>query len=83
MRNQRILCKPFVRTLLGKKVTWTQKPQKTKFYINLEQAIFSEGEDNEYTTRITKTVKGARALFEVGFEFVTHMDGYKLFRESK
>ena len=42
-----------------------------------------KGEDNEYSTRITKTVKGSRALIEVGFEFVTDMDGYKLFRKRK
>ncbi len=67
-----------VKQLLGHKSL-----RNTEVYINLEQAIFNEGEDNEYTTRITKTVKGARALVEVGFEFVTDMDGYKLFRKRK
>jgi plastocyanin domain-containing protein len=65
---------------LGSKL---ERNKNTEISINLEQAIFSEGEDNEYTTRITKTVKGARALIEVGFEFVTDMDGYKLFRKRK
>ena len=67
-----------VKQLLGHKSL-----RNTEIYINLEQAIFSEVEDNENTTRITKTVKGARALIEVGFEFVTDMDGYKLFRKRK
>ncbi len=67
-----------VKQLLGHKSL-----RNTEIYINLEEAIFSEGEDNEYTTRITKTVKGARALIEVGFEYVTDMDGYKLFRKRK
>jgi hypothetical protein len=67
-----------VKQLLGHKSL-----RNTEIYINLEQAIFSEGEDNEYTTRITKTIKGARALIEVGFEFVTDMDGYILFRKRK
>ena len=67
-----------VKQLLGH-----QSLRNTEIYINLEQAIFSEGEDNEYTTRITKTIKGSRALIEVGFEFVTDMDGYKLFRKRK
>jgi integrase len=67
-----------VKQLLGHKSL-----KNTEIYINLEQAIFSEGEDSEYTTRITKTVKGARAVLEVGFEFVTDMDGYKLFRKRK
>ncbi|MCW3977786.1 MAG: hypothetical protein NWE77_07630 [Candidatus Bathyarchaeota archaeon] len=30
-----------------------------------------------------KTVKGARALLEAGFEYVTDMDSYKLFRKRK
>jgi len=55
----------------------------TQIYINLEQAIFKEGDDSEYTTRIAKTVKGARALLEAGFEYVTDMDGFKLFRKRK
>ena len=55
----------------------------TQIYIKLEQAIFKEGESCEYTSRIAKTVKGARALLEAGFEYVTDMDGYKLFRKRK
>ena len=57
--------------------------RNTELYINLEQAIFSEGENSEYISRIAKSVKGARALLEVGFEYVTDMDGYKLFRKRK
>jgi hypothetical protein len=41
-----------IKQLLGHK-----NLRNTEIYINLEQTIFSEGEDNEYTTRITKTVK--------------------------
>jgi len=67
-----------VKQLLGHKSL-----RNTEVYINLEQAIFSEGDDSEYTTRIAKTVKGARALLEVGFEYITDMDGFKLFRKRK
>ena len=49
----------------------------------IEQAIFGERDDSEYTTRIAKTVKGARALIEAGFEYVTDMDGFKIFRKRK
>ena len=52
-------------------------------YVNLEQALFQAGDNSEYLTRIAKTVKGARALLEVGFEYVTDMDGVKLFRKRK
>lgn len=55
----------------------------TQICINLEQAIFSLGDNSEYTTRVARTVKGARALLEAGFEYVTHMDGFKIFRKRK
>ncbi len=67
-----------VKHLLGHKSI-----KNTEIYINLEQAIFNVGESCEYTTRIAKTVKGARALLAAGFEYVTDMDGYKLFRKRK
>lgn len=38
-------------------------------------------ESNEYITRVTKTVKGARALLEAGFEYITDVAGCKLFRK--
>ncbi|MDH5636177.1 MAG: hypothetical protein OEY47_05885 [Candidatus Bathyarchaeota archaeon] len=44
---------------------------------------FDEEDNSEYTTRIAKTIKGARALLADGFEYVTEMDGYKLFRKRK
>lgn len=51
--------------------------------IYLEQVIFSEGDNSEYATRIVKTVKGARVLLEVGFEYEADMDGLKIFRKRK
>lgn len=67
-----------VKQLLGHKSL-----RNTEVYINLEQAIFNEGDNSEYTSRIAKTVKGARALLEAGFEYVTDMNGFKLFRKRK
>lgn len=67
-----------VQSMLGHK-----RINNTQLYITLEQAIFNEGDNDEYTTRITKTIKGARALLEAGFEYVTDMDGFKLFRKRK
>ena len=55
----------------------------TQIYINLEQAIFSEGDGSEYATKVAKTVRAAGKLLEVGFEYVTDMNGYKLFRKRK
>jgi hypothetical protein len=67
-----------VKLLLGHKSL-----RNTEVYINLEQAIFNVGENCEYTTRIAKTVKGARALLAAGFDYITDMDGFKLFRKRK
>ena len=55
--------------------------RNTMKYIDLEQAIYGSGESGEYTTRVAVNVKGARALLQVGFEFVTDMGGYKIFRK--
>jgi len=68
----------YVKQLLGHKSL-----RNTELYINLEQAMFSEGYNSEYTTRIAKTIKGARALLAAGFEYITEMDDYKLFRKRK
>ena len=67
-----------VKQLLGHKSI-----KNTEIYINLEQAIFGDEYNCEYSTRIAKTVKGARALLAAGFSYVTDMDGYKLFRRRK
>ncbi|MCW3979854.1 MAG: tyrosine-type recombinase/integrase [Candidatus Bathyarchaeota archaeon] len=67
-----------VQTLLGHKSI-----KNTQIYINLEHAIFNDGAASAYTTRIASTVKGARTLLEAGFEYVTDMDGYRLFRKRK
>jgi hypothetical protein len=40
-------------------------------------------EGDEYMSRITKSVEGARHLVEAGFDYVTDVDGYKLFRKPK
>ena len=39
--------------------------------------------DEEYVARIAKTVKEACQLVEAGFEYVTEIDGLKLFRKRK
>lgn len=54
----------------------------TQIYVNMEQAFFAEGTD-DYTVKVAATVEEATALIEVGFEYVTDMDGKKLFRKRK
>jgi integrase len=54
----------------------------TQIYVNMEQALFS-GNADEYHVKAVSTVEEAKALIEVGFEYVTDMDGKKLFRKRK
>jgi integrase len=53
----------------------------TQLYVNLEQAIFEINED--YEVKIAETVEQACKLLEVGFEYVTDIEGKKLFRKRK
>ncbi len=45
------------------------------------QLIKTEGD--EFISKVAKTVEEARSLVEAGFEYVTEMDGYKIFRKRK
>jgi hypothetical protein len=50
--------------------------------INMEKMMFGEGSGNDdYMVKVAKTLDEACKLLEVGFEFVTDMDGAKLFRK--
>ncbi len=53
----------------------------TQIYVNLEQAIFEVNDD--FDVKIAETLEEAFKLLEVGFEYVTDMDGKKLFRKRK
>jgi integrase len=53
----------------------------TQIYVNLEQAIFETNED--YEVKTAETLDDACKLLEVGFEYVTDMEGKKLFRKRK
>jgi len=54
----------------------------TEIYINIEQAIFKEVND-EFTVKVAENLDDACKLLEVGFEYITDMDGKKLFRKRK
>jgi integrase len=54
----------------------------TQIYINMEQVLFS-GNADEYHVKAISSVEEATALIEVGFEYVTDIDGKKLFRKRK
>ena len=49
-------------------------------YIQLSNALFDEDTDH-YICKVAKTVQDATELVELGFDYVTEMDGVKLFRK--
>jgi hypothetical protein len=63
-----------VKALLGHR-----KIDSTLMYTQL---IKFENKD-DFTSRIAKTVEEATDLIEVGFEYVTEIDGVRLFRRRK
>ena len=68
----------YVKQLLGHKGI-----KNTRVYIDLERAVFGDERNAEWISRAANSVKGARSLIEAGFEYVTDVDGYKLFRKRK
>jgi hypothetical protein len=45
--------------------------------------LVGSDEDNEFHSATAKTIDEAKALIEQGFEYVTEIDGTKLFRKRK
>ena len=66
-----------VRRLLGHKSILN-----TQLYVNMEKVFFSESTE-EYTVKVASNIEESCKLVEVGFEFVTEMDGKKIFRKRK
>jgi integrase len=66
-----------VKTVLGHK-----NIESTMVYINLENAIFLEAND-QYTCKVAKNINEISQLVEAGFEYVTELDGNKIFRKRK
>jgi integrase len=65
--------------LLVKQLLGHKKIETTMFYTQL--VTFNE--ENGYTVRTAGNVKEATDLIEHGFEYVTEMDGLKLFKKRK
>lgn len=66
-----------VRRLLGHKSLMS-----TQIYINMEQALFSDN-NQEFHVKVAENLEEACKLLEVGFDYVTDIDGKKLFRKRK
>jgi integrase len=56
--------------------------QHTMVYIHLEEALFQDTSD-DYTCKTAVTAEEARALIEVGFEYVNEIQGIHLYRKRK
>jgi integrase len=56
--------------------------RNTLIYINLEKVIFQNA-DEEYHVKVAENLQEACKLLEVGFEYVTDLNGVKLFRKRK
>ncbi|MGD8565227.1 MAG: hypothetical protein PVF96_02645 [Candidatus Bathyarchaeota archaeon] len=39
--------------------------------------------DNDFVVKVARTLDDAKTLLECGFEYITDMDHYKLFRKRK
>jgi integrase len=66
-----------VKRILGHKTL-----KSTEVYINIEQAMFLVTDD-EYHVKVANDLKEACQLVEVGFEYITDMEGAKIFRKRK
>ncbi len=66
-----------VRRVLGHKHL-----QSTETYINIEQAVFPESSD-EFSVKVAHNLKEGCQLIESGFEYVTELDGFKVFKKRK
>ena len=56
--------------------------KNTLRYVQLEEALFKR-ENEEFICKMAETIEEAKKLIEAGFEYVTEMDGVKLFRRRK
>ena len=59
------------------------RAKSTMRYIHLERIIYQTSDKDEWIPRAAKTVEEASELVKVGFEYVTEIDGFKLFRKRK
>jgi integrase len=55
----------------------------TMRYINLEAALYHNSNNDDFHVKVATTLDEACKLLESGFEYVTDMEGKKLFRKRK
>lgn len=57
--------------------------RNTTIYINIERSLFQNSDDDEFAVKVAKNLQEACELLKVGFEYVTEIDGVKVFRKRK
>ncbi|MGA2524352.1 MAG: hypothetical protein ABSF65_09420 [Candidatus Bathyarchaeia archaeon] len=57
--------------------------KSTGRYIHYAKVVFLQTGKDEWTVSAAKTAKEATDLIAVGFEYVTDIEGFKLFRKRK
>ncbi len=67
--------------LLVKQQLGHKSINNTLIYIDLEATLYNT--KDEYTCKVARTIDEATKLIENGFQYVTEMDGLKLFRKRK
>jgi integrase/predicted RNA-binding Zn-ribbon protein involved in translation (DUF1610 family) len=66
-----------VKTLLGHKCV-----KNTEIYVNIDQQLFT-GFNDQFISKVAKSLEEDRELIEAGFEFVTERDRNKIYRKRK
>ena len=67
-----------VKMVMGhKSITSTEK------YIHIENMLYDEGTNDQFTVKVTDSMEEAVKLMEVGFEHHAKIDGHNLFRKRK
>ena len=59
-----------------------QPETQTRIDINLEKALFQNAADESHV-KVAQNLDEACKLLEVGFEYVTEIDGAQIFRKRK
>ena len=57
--------------------------ENTMQYIDIENALFNSGSNDQFTVKVAETVEEVCELVEASFEYVTDIDQKKIFRKRK
>jgi hypothetical protein len=78
----KLLFEDLAKYLTPERVKKFKSIENTMKYINIEEAIFKESDD-KFHVKVAGSLEEACQLLEIGYEFVTDMNGKKLFRKRE